>query len=315
MILDDRQFVFIIGADRSGTTWLQSLIGAHPDVTTTVQLTIFQGYVASWVETFRREQAYMDDPRHWAQGLPVVWSENEFHQFLRDFLDNVYGRVLQRNPEATHVLDKHPAYRDHVDSIKRLIPHAKIIHVIRDGRDVVVSSIHSLEGLGFGYLDVSSAILAWESAVQAGRSAARYEGDYLEVRYEDLHSNGRHVLEQTFEFCGLSASDEQIVDILAACDFGRMRQERRSPDSDIAAPPAHFRGGRVGDWRDELSVGKRLRIERLSGAVLREFGYSETGWWKLRPFDAMTGPLSEFCAGAGRRLRRAWNALLGKTSC
>ncbi|MER3452771.1 MAG: hypothetical protein C4344_03635, partial [Acidimicrobiia bacterium] len=40
--------VFLIGAQRSGTTWLQCLLGAHPRVATPQEPEFFTGYVAAW---------------------------------------------------------------------------------------------------------------------------------------------------------------------------------------------------------------------------------------------------------------------------
>jgi hypothetical protein len=40
MVLE-KQFLFIIGAPRSGTTWLQAMLGAHPSICTTGELKLF----------------------------------------------------------------------------------------------------------------------------------------------------------------------------------------------------------------------------------------------------------------------------------
>lgn len=37
--------IFIVGAARSGSTWLQALLGAHPRVATTVELSVFHRFV------------------------------------------------------------------------------------------------------------------------------------------------------------------------------------------------------------------------------------------------------------------------------
>ena len=51
----DNQFVFIIGAPRSGTTWLQTMLAAHPSVCTSVELTLFDKYITSWIEIWDKK--------------------------------------------------------------------------------------------------------------------------------------------------------------------------------------------------------------------------------------------------------------------
>jgi hypothetical protein len=44
--------VFIVGAPRSGTTWLQAMIGAHPSICTTDELKLFNLFTGPWEESW-----------------------------------------------------------------------------------------------------------------------------------------------------------------------------------------------------------------------------------------------------------------------
>jgi hypothetical protein len=101
--------VIIIGAPRSGTTWLQSMLGAYPRVSTTVELTLFSQCTASWFAIWARETQNLRGDR-WSQGLPILWREEEFHTSLREFIDRVYQRVSKRTPGVSHVEDNHPGH-------------------------------------------------------------------------------------------------------------------------------------------------------------------------------------------------------------
>src|SRR5260370_6078563 len=109
MIIDEKQFLFILGSPRSGTTWLQVMLAEHPLVCTTVELTLFTRYTAPLIKAWQTECIPIKEGR-WHQGLPFLWSEEEFYHFLRLFLEKVYERVLKKKPQATHILDKHPEY-------------------------------------------------------------------------------------------------------------------------------------------------------------------------------------------------------------
>ena len=51
----DKQFVFIIGAARSGTTWLQSMLEAHPSIcSTTFELKLFDFFTGPWEKSWER---------------------------------------------------------------------------------------------------------------------------------------------------------------------------------------------------------------------------------------------------------------------
>jgi hypothetical protein len=181
------------------------MIAAHPLVCTTVELTLFSMYTAPWLRAWNQQARNIENGR-WYQGLPFLWDEDEFYRFLREFVDRAYERVLATNPEATHILDKNPAYAKYVDDINRLIPDARFIHIIRDGRDVAASMIAAREQIGYGTGTVRASAAAWKEHVLRGRGARKYGGRYMEVRYEDLLASGVQTLESVFDFCELPAS-------------------------------------------------------------------------------------------------------------
>lgn len=310
----DKQYVIIIGAPRSGTTWLQSMLGAHPRVSTTVELTLFSQYTASWFAIWAREMQNIKAGR-WSQGLPFLWTEEEFHTFLRGFIDRVYQRVSERTPGATHVVDKHPGYSKYVDDINRLVPKALFIHVIRDGRDVAVSMVATRKRSGFGASTIQDAALAWRSHVTAARQASSFRGRYLEVRYENMLTEGIDTLKAVYDFCKLPADLDEITAIVDQHQFAQMKAKRQVGDSRARASQGHYRKGKAGSWRSELSPINRYICHRTAGALLRELGYSEKDWWATSALQkALLPPMgTAVIAGreAGRRLYRAGAKLLG----
>lgn len=307
----DKEFLFVIGSDRSGTTWLQSMIGAHPRVATTVQLTLFHTYVPAWLQSWREEVSYINDPHQWDMGLPVVWSEAELHAFLRGFLRRVYSRVLDKNPSATHILDKHPAYREHVAEINLLLPHAKFIHVLRDGRDVALSLMAAKDDLGWGFGSLAEAAANWARFVAAGRRAAAFGDRYLEVRYEDLHTDGVGCMKRVFEFCDLPATEDEVARIAEAHSFQRMKAEQVAPDPGRKAPPAHYRKGVAGGWREVFTPADRYTFEVHAGTVLRELGYAGPGWWYTSRLQRRAILMRHAIRTLRGRLGRALTALRG----
>ncbi|QDU92541.1 sulfotransferase family protein [Lignipirellula cremea] len=307
-----KQFLFIIGSDRSGTTWLQSMVGAHPQVATSVQLTLFHTYIPDWLRSWKSETEFIADSRQWDMGLPVVWSEAEFLDFLREFLARVYARVLAGKPTATHVLDKHPAYREHVEEIHLLLPQAKFIHVIRDGRDVALSLLAAKEGLGWGYSTLNEATRAWAHSVKRGRDAAVYGDQYLEVRYEELLEQGPEVLAAVFDFCDLPCDAPQVQQIVDNHQFDAMKKRSAAPVASRQAPPAHYRSGKAGAWRQGMTPAQQREFNMLAGDLLRELNYADADWLRTGPLRRGFYQAGEVLAAVRRRMYRAFNALAGR---
>jgi hypothetical protein len=289
-MISDKQFLFIIGSGRSGTTWLQIMIGAHPLVCTTVELTLFDRYLAPWIRAWRNEAANIEQGR-WHQGVPFLWTEDEFYGFLREFLERVYERVVATNPQATHILDKHPEYSMYVEDINRFFPNARFIHVIRDGRDVAVSAVAALQQIGFGVGTIQEAAALWKKYVREAQKARQYHGRYLEVTYEELLADGLDTLKLVFDFCGLPASVEDVAAIFNAHQFGQMKARRITQVRNIKAPDGAYRKGKVGSWRQELAPVQRYLFDRIAGDSLRELGYAEDGWWAESRSQVFTLPV------------------------
>ena len=298
-----KQFLFIIGAPRSGTTWLQSMLGAHPSVCTTVELTLFTQYAGTWLRAWRNEAAHISNG-DWHQGLPAVWSETEFHAFLQLFLDRVYSKVLELKPTATHILDKHPGYSGCTDDIRLLLPHARFIHVIRDGRDVAASLVAAQRDMGFGCHSIAEGATTWKSHVVAARSASKFRGDYLEVRYEDFLECPQRSLRSLFDFSQLDADDALVAKIVDDCTFARMKATRQSANANIKEPTAHFRKGRSGTWKDDFRLIDRYAFHRISGQMLTENGYANDDWWGNTPAHRLSIRMLWTAAKAWERIRR-----------
>jgi hypothetical protein len=313
-ILQSRDFLFIIGSPRSGTTMLQILLGNHPQVATTVELTLFSRYLGPWLQTWDDEVRNLRE-KQWQQGLPFVFDEAEFLEVARSLAEQTYAKVLANKPNATHVLDKHPGYSLHVATIKRLIPRARFLHVIRDGRDVALSMVSAREQMGFGAATLNEAAAAWKRFVQAARGAAPFGADYHEVRFEDLLAHGVETCAAALEFCRLPAERAWIAETLEANTFEKMRDRQAAADPRVQLHRGHYRKGEAGGWREEMSAGDRFEFDLIAGDLLRELGYAATGWWansaSARALAPIRHGLRQRLRSLGTMAHHAKAALLG----
>jgi hypothetical protein len=176
--------------------------------------------------------------------------------------------------------DKTPAYSDLMALIRRFLPEARFIHLLRDGRDVALSH----KGLWFGPGSVAEAGAWWASKIKAAREQVSCLPHYLEIRYEDLVSRPEPILREVCDFIELNwnpvmleyhkTAQERLRETLPvlAQDGKKMisSEERKGIHRLTSKPP---QSDRIGRWRKEMNDADREAFEKAAGWTLRELGY------------------------------------------
>ena len=279
-----RQFVFVVGAPRSGTTWLHRMLAAHPDVAAMEQeeLTVFTRYAGTWLRNYQQEQRAMREGR-WRQGLPTIWDEPEFDRAQLRFVGEVYAKVLARNPTATHILDKSPNYANHLHVVDRYLPTSRIVHLIRDGREVAVSMMSANERIGHSPGDVRTAAREWHRCVTNAQAYGKKLGKqrYLEVRYDKLMGDTTEELRRIHDFMGVTSSNDDVTRVVAAYHISRNPVSR----GDERNKALRQIPGAI--WRIRLSLAQRRTFDRIAGDLLHRLGYATPYWWALGPVQRL----------------------------
>jgi hypothetical protein len=161
--------------------------------------------------------------------------------------------------------DKTPHYVFILDQLRELWPDLRVIHVIRDGRDVACSHLAlAADGRRWVAPTAAAAGAWWQSAVARGRAAGEELGErYTEVRYEQLVRRPQQTIAWLCEFLGI-ARDTTVVDY-----HGRVRLTQSDEFSRVRQPlDPHAR-----DWRRELTDGDVAAFEAVAGKQLADCGY------------------------------------------
>ena len=161
-----------------------------------------------------------------------------------------------------------PEHLLYMEEIKRQIPHALFIHIIRDGRDVALSYArqgwsHPLPWDRKERLGVAG--LYWEWLVRKGRDqGSRLEADYLEVRFEDLVAKPKETLSRLGAFIDHDLDYERI----RSAAIGSVSEPNSSftEDSEGSFSP-------VARWKSKMSAEQIAAFEELAGEFLLELGY------------------------------------------
>lgn len=276
-ILDGKKLVFVVGAPRSGTTWLQLLLAQSSNVATAQETHLFSGYLKSMLSSWDRDEATIGGRRQ--IGLPTLYSRQEFVGLVREIARGCLAKIGERNAGAAVILEKTPDHLHFWRVILQLFPDAYFIHVVRDPRSVAASRKAAGRDWGSGWAssNVHKAAKKWVRMLMEGRSIEAATERYREVRYEDLLERGPEILRDLFAWLRIPESLEHCEHLVQRLSIENLRDdysEIQQPWDLSNEPSEFFRKGNAESWREELSPMELFAIESCAESAMKRSGYS-----------------------------------------
>lgn len=299
--------LFVTGCTRSGTTLLQRMLDSHPMVAVANDTHLIprrltaarpEGDVPLTDELIDDVIGYkrfhhlgVDE----ADARRLAARSESFAAFAIALFD-----LLARSNGKPCAGEKDPEYVRHVPLLHRLFPAVRTVQIIRDGRDVALSTLDWVTPTRFlGRLrlwqDEPLAVCAlwWRRQVLAGRQGRVAVGDdrCIEVRYEDLVREPDAVLTAITSFVGLPFTSKML-------DYhkGRTRRDSGLSSKDQWLPPTPG----LRDWPIAFG-GRDLELfEALAGDALDALGYDRA---------VLSVPAS--VAAVAERCREQWAGEVG----
>jgi hypothetical protein len=246
--LATERIVFVVGSPRSGTTFLAGAVGSQPGFVDLGEVRPVKANIDRWAVLPEGEAA-----AELRSTLELVRRLS----FVRDL------RPVEQTPELSFV----------VGAAVRAYPQATVLHIVRDGRDVVCSLLEQgwlrerdgRDDAGRPYgshprswveperrdefrraQEATRAAWAWRRYLTAARSVPEHT---LEVRYEEI----------------AAAPEEAAERIAGALD---------TDAAPLAEALAAVHGRSIGRWRRDLTAEQVEDFEREAGPLLRELGYT-----------------------------------------
>ena len=302
--LGPNPYVFVVGCPRSGTTLLQRMLDAHPllavsndphfipfapgvtaglDPPVTPQLVEWLlGY-----RTFARLGLDEGTLREAAAGASTYC---ELVAALYDAFGKARGKPLAG--------EKTPRYVRYLPLLHALFPHARVVHLLRDGRDVALSTLEwARADRGPGRFSLwrqnplAVCALSWRWHVTTGMRDAAALGDlYSEIRYEDVVAEPEPAMRRVGEALALPFAAEMLE-----FHSGRTRAEPGLSAKDAWLPPTPG----LRDWRAQLSPDALELFEALAGDLLELLGY-----------ERAVAEISPETEARAARYREAWESEL-----
>lgn len=200
--------IFIVGAPRSGTTLLRRLLNQHSMLCVPEETHFFTRLSKPFVQLWERDHNKKAIQLLNEQPIVQDWQVNVAAREIGD-LDGeaAYAYALKLimskkaiSEQKIYWAEKTPAYVFFIQSLRRLFPDARFIHLYRDGRDVAIS----LAPLSWGPNNAYSCARYWRSAIEAWRDSRKMLGDdAFELSYESLCQEPDEYLEEILKFIGL----------------------------------------------------------------------------------------------------------------
>ena len=291
---------FVYGHARSGTTLLMRLIDAHPDVHCSRQAHFFTRppYLHALVSD--------PDVAAWLNRSSFRWNRGRdlAPVILRAAADFILEREAARTG-ASIVGDKSPNSindGEAIDLTHRIYPDAKIVYIVRDGRDVVLShrvqafidapqhlsrrdlqiraefqrdseSFRSPDRSLFTDKSIRDYARGWTRSVETTteRGQALYGDQFHALRFEDLVADPAGETAKTWSFLGADPSfsgAEEAIDTVAGTNRDAQWQETKATDLADEIPK-----GQRGSWEAFFSERDNRVFLDIAGATLAAWHY------------------------------------------
>ena len=266
--------LFIVGRPRSGTKLLMTLLNEHPRVSIPIAETNF---MSSMVARFGDPPRFDDPARlddfyrrfsntvffEWRKSFDVVLTKDELRvRADLNLWSSIFETILKYHapkPVVEGVIwgDKSPVNLTWIGELKSMFETARVLHIIRDPRDLSLSAKKAWGKHPYGSAD------SWQREVSAARAVgSRLGTDYLEIKYEALLNDSAKTMrlacsflevEFTPEMLQLSVSYEELGDATGRLDVVTSNQNK---------------------YTKAFDARKIRRIEEIVYPTLLESGYT-----------------------------------------
>ena len=301
-----REKFFIFGHARSGTTLLMRLVRLHLEVHCNYQAHFFtrQPLLKSLVNTSEAEEWLTRKSNRWNQGRdlsPLV---------LRAAADFIMERDAAK--EGKHIVgDKSPLSTIHGQAVRDMhavYPDAKLVYIVRDGRDVLISErfrnlveeskflkaedkriIQELRKDQSQFTNGKLSIFTetfiqrvakgWVTNLQEMEEEGKrlFGENYFSLRYEDLLAHPFDEMTKLWKFLGVKKTDTSLeAKIKTEMTSNPDEEWQTKRNEDIAS---FLPKGQAGNWTRLFTEKDKRIFKEVAGEMLIQWGYEKDNNW------------------------------------
>lgn len=300
-----REKFFIFGHARSGTTLLMRLVRLHPEVHCNYQAHFFtrQPLLKSLVNTPEAEEWLTRRSNRWNQGRdlsPLVLRAAADFIMERDALKEGKRIVGDKSPSST-------IHGQAVRDLHSIYPEAKLIYIVRDGRDVLISErfrnlveeskfltaedkriVEELRKDQTPFTDGTRSIFteavirrvgqSWVTNLQETDEEGKrlFGANYCSLRYEDLLRRPFEEMQRLWNFLGVQANPslEKTIHEEMSSNPDEEWQAKRNEEIASFLPKGH-----AGNWERLFTAHDKLLFKEVAGETLIHWKYEKDLNW------------------------------------
>ena len=211
--------IFIVGMPRSGTSLVEQILAAHPDVSACGELPILNDIINEFPDFVRSE-------KDWPFSIADMTQE-QVNYLSREYI----RRVPDPERQTVFITDKMPHNFFALGLIQLLFPGAKIIHCRRQPMDTCISIYLANFQVGHEYsgnlFNIGAHYHQYLCLMEHWRSNLPVE--LLELDYESLVHNPETLIREMLDYCGLSWNEnclhpQKLSRNVITASFDQVRQ-------------------------------------------------------------------------------------------
>lgn len=273
------RFVFVGGAARSGTTLVQKILCAHHQIAGGPE---FDQLVPLMQLYDRMRQPHRLERQAW------YYTAEQLADRFRDFVNSLFDEVRKRFPDRVIISEKTPANIAVAGLLLELFPDSRFVHVLRDGRDMLLSHkkvkarfIAEKGAAAQPWLhDFDQKVLTghWKANVEQARQIEQHKDEsirqrFLTLRYEDLVARPVEKIQELCEHIGVAPDplmlnpekvDPEVTGQIANIDNVWYTQAQFSQE---------FNTRSIGGWKSGLSWSERWLANLRMAPELERLGF------------------------------------------
>lgn len=254
------QVAFLGGHPRSGTTLLEQILDANPDVLAFDEPAAFTQEIGNQITRPQAPGATLKD----LDTLSANRRADLRGRYIKSLLREIPG-----DPTARVLLDKNPSPTMSLNVWLRVFPELKVIIALRDPRDVIISCFFlniMLNATNVNFLSVERTAKHYADLMDVWLRMRDLGGfDWIETRYEDVVTNVEKEGRKATEFLGLAWHPDQ-----ARYHETSRRKVLYAPTYHDVTQPVYRRA--VGRW--ERYAAALEPVQEKLAPYCRAFGYS-----------------------------------------
>jgi Sulfotransferase family len=275
--ISDKAPFFIVGCPRSGTTLLQLLVESQPNIAIPPESHIFERFSdifhcygdfskSANLRLFVHDLLRDYHIRDWELGVTADEFCSQLQErSIRGILSLLMAKYASKEG-ACRWGEKTPQHLLYASQITDVFPRAKFIHIIRDGRDVAVSSKRVTVGPPSAY----GVAKEWKRYILTfNEFKTELDPDrWIEVRYEDIVRNTNAELARIFRFLG-----ETPVQVGADVPTSFAKEFYVHDDVHMLSLKQPISTAKIGAYKKGLTTRELEVFEHVAGDGLQAYGY------------------------------------------